>query len=142
MLVGKVESAVEMCESLRAKLVIPGKGPRKGCEELLGEIETLLGAWVSCVFSFVCGTTLARQPKFQFQTSMLVGRCQDEHVGWCKPIWSLSRRACWLVQTNVAVKTSMLVGPDQHARLELKFRQLLKVLCRSGPPGSDHWPEI
>lgn len=44
MLVGKVEMGVEMLESLRAKLRIPGKGTRKGMEDLLLELEALLGA--------------------------------------------------------------------------------------------------
>ena len=45
MLVGKVEMGVEMLESLRAKLRVPGKGTRKGMEDLLLELEALLGAF-------------------------------------------------------------------------------------------------
>ena len=48
MLVGKVEMGVEMLESLRAKLRIPGKGTRKGMEDLLLKLEDLLGEPLTC----------------------------------------------------------------------------------------------
>ena len=43
LLQGKVESAIDICESLRQKLVVPGKGTRKGFEGLLAEIDDFLG---------------------------------------------------------------------------------------------------
>ena len=56
MLHGKVESGIEMLESLRAKLVVPGKGPRKGFEGLIAELDEMLGACLqrACLCMCVC----------------------------------------------------------------------------------------
>jgi hypothetical protein len=40
---GKIETAIEILESIRVKSLLPGKGPRKGFENLLAETEEALG---------------------------------------------------------------------------------------------------
>jgi hypothetical protein len=51
LLAGRIESAVEMLESLRAKLLVPGKSqqPRKGFEGLLTELDALRGSMPTLV---------------------------------------------------------------------------------------------
>ena len=51
---GRVETAVEMSESLRAKLVVSGKGVRKGLEELVCELDILLGIFASMARTIGC----------------------------------------------------------------------------------------
>jgi hypothetical protein len=77
MLIGKVEMGVEMLESLRAKLWIPGKGTRKGMEDLLLELDALLG--MTCglapdVLDFGASTAVLRRMVLNCGSWQALGR--------------------------------------------------------------------